>query len=137
MRIYNESSEEKVDEDLEVKKNLVRTKGAEVIEQAQDHCERGSYRSANSCLSNMEDECDAFGDDEIIMGMKENIAKQKAMVNNERHGRGNSMNMKAFAMNMNNCYMMQESSPTHCKGAFQNKSKQVRSNKLSNLKGKY
>jgi len=128
MKIFNESSEEKIEEDIEVKKNLVRTKGAEVIEQAQYHCERGSYRSANSCLSNMEDMCEDFEDDEVIKGMKENITKQKEMVNNERYGRRNSMNMKAFAKNMNNCYMMQESSPTHCKQAFTNKSKQMRSN---------
>merc|ERR1711874_284950 len=136
VKVYNESSEEKIEEDIDVKKNMIRTKGAEAIEKAQDHCLRLSYRSANSCLSNMEDLCEEFEDDEIIAGMKKNIGKQKEMIKNERDGRRNSMNMNAFTKNMNNCYMMQESSPVHCKGVFSNVSKQVKSKQLFSLKNK-
>lgn len=137
MKIYNESSEEIVEENVEVKKHLIRTKGAEAIEKAQMHCDNRSYRSANSCLSNMEDMCDEFGDDELIMNMRENITKQKNMVKNERDGISNSMNMKAYAMNMRQCYAEQESSPVHCKGIYTNKSKALRSKKLTSLKSQY
>jgi len=137
MNIYNESSEEKIEEDVEVKKHLIRTKGAEAIEKAQMHCDNQSFRSANSCLSNMEDMCDEFGDDEFIMNMRENISKQKKMVHNERDGISNSMNMKAYAMNMKQCYYEQESSPVHMKGAYTNKSKAMRSKKLQSLKNAF
>jgi len=137
MEVHNESKDVKIEEDAEVKKHLIRNKGAEAIEKAQFHCDRRSYRSANSCLSNMEDMCDEFMDDELMMNMKENITKQKMMVKNEREGISNDMNMKAYAMNMRQCYAEQESSPVHCKGMYTNKSKALRSNKLQSLKNAF
>jgi len=99
MKVHNQSSEVIIEEDLEVKRNLVRTKGAEAIEKAQLHCDNKNYNCANDCLSDMEDMCDDFMDDEVIINMKGNITKQKEMVNNEKNGIRNSMNMKAYANN--------------------------------------
>jgi len=133
MKVHNQSSEVIIEEDLEVKRNLVRTKGAEAIEKAQLHCDNKSYVCANDCLSDMENMCDDFMDDAVIINMKENISKQKVMVNNEKNGRRNSMNMKAYTKNMRQCWDQQESSPMHNKAVYQNKSKAVRSNMLKNL----
>merc|ERR1711884_922196 len=106
----------------------VRTKAAEIIELAQDCCDRYSYAHAEDMLSAMEKDCDDYEDDVMFKQMKENLSKQKEMVKNEKEGRGNVMNMKAYAMNTRNCYAMQESSPLMAKGMFQNKSKISKNN---------
>lgn len=132
--VYNESSKIEIIENTDVKKHVVRTKAADIIEMAQDCCDNRSYAHAEDLLSAMENECDQYDDDEMFNQLKTNLGKQKAMVRNEKEGKRNSMNMKAYAMNSANCYAMQESSPCMAKGMFQNASRQKRTAKMNFLK---
>jgi len=78
--------------------------------------------------------CEEFKDDILIGKMKENINKQKIMINNEKNGVKNNMNIKAFAKNINNCFEMQESCPNQCEGMYINKSKMKKSSMLQTVK---
>jgi len=133
---YNESNKIEIHEDADVKKHIVRTKAAEAIELAQDCCDKRNYDLAENMLSAMELDCDKYKDDVMFRQMKENLSKQKEMVKNEKEGRGNVMNMKAYAMNSRNCYANQESSPLMAKGMFQNQSRIARSSKMSIIKAR-
>ena len=123
-----------IEKDAEVAKNLLRVKGSDAIEDAMEMGGDCRYSEARSRLSHMEKDLDQYSNDSFCMEMKENLAKQKVLWNNEKEGISNEMNVMAYCKNMKSCYMDQESAPQFTGEKNMNKTKAKYSKKLKALR---
>jgi len=57
------------------------------------------------------------------------------MLKNERLGIRNEYNRKAYATNMNKCFMEQEAAPQFEFNVYQNKTRAMKSSQMKGLKG--
>jgi len=115
----------------------MRVHAAEVMEEAQNLADLGNYSQGEAMLERMNCDLMAYSQDEVLIGMQKNCIKQKDMLSNERLGIRSDYNRKAYATNMNKCFMEQEAAPQFQFNAYQNKTRAKKSSQMSSLKGLY
>jgi len=138
MEIVNEDYDlEPINKNEEVNKNFMRVHAAEIMEEAQVLADEGNYEAGELMLENMNNDLNIYDNDEIFKGMQENCIKQKDMLKNERLGIHNEYSRKAYAKNMNQCYMMQEAAPQFDLNVYQNKTRSGLTTKMKGIKSGY
>jgi len=139
MEIVNEDYDlEPINKNEDVNKNFMRVHAVEIMDEAQILADQGNYEAGELMLENMNNDLLMFADnDDIFKGMQQNCSKQKDMLKNEKLGINNEYNRKAFAKNMNTCFMKQEAAPQFEFDAYQNKTRSAMSKKMKGLKSGY
>ena len=131
IEIVNEDYDlEPINKNEQVNKNYMRVHAVEVMQEAQDHADDECYAQAIKLLENISNDLDLYQDDEILKGMKENCIKQKDMLQNERLGIYNEYDRKAYATNMNTCYMKEEAAPQFDLNTYQNNTRSIMSSRV-------
>jgi len=129
--VHNESADIKIETNDEVMKNLLRVRGAEAMQKAQDLEDRFDYAGGMKLLDDMALEFDMYKDDEVLCDLKENIVKRKGYMNNSSKGISNNCNAKAYNMNICEAFMEQECKAGFTKNLYKNRTQNVMSEKLA------
>jgi len=129
--VHNESAQVEIKVNDEVMKNLIRVKGAEAMQRAQDLEDQCDYEGGEKILDDMALECDLYDDDIVLSELKENIVKRKGYMTNSKNGISNNLNVKAYNMNMCEAFLEQECKAGFTKGLYKNRTQNIMSNKLA------
>jgi len=129
--VHNESAKVEIKLNDEVMKNLIRVKGAEAMQRAQDLEDMCDYDNGEKVLIEMEQECDLYANDDVLVELKENIVKRKKYMTNSKNGIYNDCNVKAFNMNICEAFSEQECKAGFTKNLYKNRTQNIMSNKLA------
>lgn len=135
--VHNESADIKIETNDEVMKNLVRVKGAEAMQKAQDLEDRYDYAGGMKLLDDIALECDLYKDDNVLCDLKENIVKRRKYMKNSSEGIYNDCNAKAYNMNMCEAFMEQTCKAGFTKDLYRNRTQNAMMSKLAKCKSKY
>jgi len=133
--VHNESANVEIKLNDEVMKNLIRVKGAEAMQRAQEFDDMGDYDNGEQVLCEVEVECDLYDNDEVLSELKQNIVKRKKYMTNSKNGIDNDCNVNAFNMNICQAFSEQECKAGFTKNIYKNRTQNIMSNKLASKKG--
>jgi len=129
--VHNESANVEIKVNDEVMKNLIRVKGAEAMQKAQDLEDGYDYEGGEKILDDMALECDLYADDIVLSDLKENIVKRKGYMTNSKNGISNNCNVKAYNMNICEAFIEQECKAGFTKNLYKNRTQNIMSSKLA------
>merc|ERR1712196_767752 len=118
--VHNESAKVEIKVNDEVMKNLIRVKGAEAMQRAQDLEDQCDYEGGERILDDMALECDLYKNDVVLGELKENIVKRKGYMTNSKNG-------ISYNMNMCEAFLEQECKAGFTKGLYKNRTQNIMS----------